>query len=104
MSRWRVEVTAAAERDLTEAVLYIHDVLKNPQAALRLLDEFEGCVDGLSEQPALRPLVRDERLARRGYRWAPVGGYMVFYTLCEADHRVYVERILFVRSDWRAVL
>lgn len=104
MSSWRVEVTAAAERDLAESALYIHDVLENPWASLRLLDEFEECVEGLSEHPALRPLVRDERLARKGYRWAPVGGYMAFYTMDEAECTVYVERILFGRSDWRAVL
>ena len=102
--RWRVEITSTAETDLTEAALYIRDVLSNPQAALHLLDEFESCVEGLSTQPARRPLVQDERLARMGYRWAPVGGYMAFYTMNEASRTVYVERLLFGRSDWRAVL
>lgn len=104
MSSWRVEVTAAAERYLTEAALYIQDVFQNPPASLRLLGEFEECVEGLSEHPALRLLVRDERRARKGYRWAPAGGYMAFYTMNEAERTVYVERIPFSRLHWRAVL
>lgn len=104
MSLWRVEVTARAEEDLAEAVLYIRDTLGSPQAALSLVDEFEACVGRLSSQPMFRPLVRDERLMRKGYRWAPVGRYMAFYTMDEKIGVVYVERVLFCRSDWRAVL
>ena len=104
MSSWHVAVTTTAERDLTEAVLYIRDALGNSQAANRLLDELEGCAAGLSEQPTRRPLVRDERLSRMGYRWAPVGGHMAFFTMDEKGRTVYIERLLFGRSDWRAVL
>lgn len=104
MSGWSVELTAAAEKDLVDAALYIRDVLLNPKAALRLLDCFEVCVGELANQPAFHPLVRDARLARIGYRWAPVVGYMAFYTMNESEHKVYIERLLYGRSDWRAIL
>jgi plasmid stabilization system protein ParE len=104
MTPWAVEATKTAEADLGEAVLYIRDVLQNPQAASRLIDEFEACVARLATQPGFRPLARDERLARLGYRWVSVGGYMAFYTTNEETRTVYVERVLFGRSDWRAVL
>ena len=104
MRDWSVEVAATAEKDLVDAALYIQDVLLNPQAAARLLDCFEACVAELSNQPAFRPLVRDVRLARLGYRWAPVAGYMVFFTVNEPEHTVVIERFLYGRSDWRAVL
>ena len=104
MTPWKVEITATAEADLTDAALYIKDVLGSPQAALKLVDEFEDCINRLSLSPSLRPLVRDERLALRGYRWVPVGGYMAFYTIDESSRTVYIERLLYGRSDWRAVL
>ena len=44
MTGWSVVVARTAERDLTEAVLYIKDRLGNQAAALRLLDEFERIV------------------------------------------------------------
>jgi plasmid stabilization system protein ParE len=44
MTGWSVVVARTAERDLTEAVLYIKDRLGNQAAALRLLDEFESIV------------------------------------------------------------
>jgi len=99
-----LRVTEVAESDLGEAVPYIRNVLRNPQAALRLLDEFEKAVQGIAWQPTFRPLVQDGRLARIGYRWVPVGGYMAFFTIEEESHTVYIERLLFGRSDWRAIL
>lgn len=104
MKPWNVRVTAKAEDDLTKAALYIRDELGNPQAALRLVDKFDACVRDLSAQPSFRPLARDTHLARLGYRWTLAGSYMVFYTLDETTRTVYVERVLYGRSDWRATL
>ena len=104
MRAWFVEVAAAAEEDLSDAALYIRDVLLSPQAAIGLVDSFEARVYELSKQPMLHPLVRDSRLAHLGYRWAPVAGYMAFYIVNEAERTVYVERLLYSRSDWRAIL
>ena len=70
MTGWSVVVARTAERDLTEAVLYIKDRLGNQAAALRLLDEFESIVADIANNPEARPLVRNARIARLGYRWA----------------------------------
>lgn len=104
MRVWSVEVAAAAEQDLVDAVLYIRDVLCSPQAAIRLVEGFEACVSELSKQPMLHPFVRDSRLACLGYRWISIAGYMAFFIVDEAKRTVYVERLLYGRSDWRASL
>ena len=104
MTGWKVVVTAVAERDLTDAMGYIRDQLGSPVAALRLLDEFEARVQALSNHPEAYPQVREARLSRFGYRWAPVGGYMAFFTTDRQSGTVTIERLLYGRSNWHAVL
>ncbi|MBR3327359.1 MAG: type II toxin-antitoxin system RelE/ParE family toxin [Atopobiaceae bacterium] len=104
MSRWSVRVTETAERDLASAVLYIKEALANPTAATALVDAFEGCVAALSRSPEARPLVRDARLAGAGYRWVPVKGHMAFYTVDSGSREVTIERVLYGRTNWAAIL
>ena len=104
MTGWSVVVARTAERDLAEAVLYIKDRLGNQAAALRLLDEFESIVADIANNPEARPLVRNARIARLGYRWAPVGNYMAFYVADRTSKTVTVERLLYGRSNWSDAL
>lgn len=104
MTGWKVVVTAVAERDLTDAMAYIRDRLGSLAAALRLLDEFEARVQDLSNHPEAYPRVREARLSSLGYRWASVGGYMAFFTTDRRSGTVTIERLLYGRSNWRAVL
>ena len=104
MTKWKVEITESAERDLAEAMTYIHDQLGNPQAALRLLDEFESRVGDLSSGPFVYPRVRHARLSRLGYRWVNVGNYMAFYTTDRTTETVTIDRLLFGRANWRMIL
>ena len=102
MSKWNVEVAESAEEDLSRSARYIKDELGSRAAALDLVDEFERVIDALGEMPQSYPLVRDERLALVGYRWAPVKQYMLFFTVDDKAETVYVERLLYGRSDWQA--
>lgn len=104
MTGWSVVVAESAERDLIAAALYIKDRLGSPQAALHLIGEFEDCVAGLAHNPEARPLVRDARIARLGYRWAPVCNYMAFYLVDCSSRTVTVVRVLYGRSNWSAVI
>lgn len=101
---WSVFVTQQAERDLTEAILYLRDVLRGPSAAQQLVDDFQTRIAQLRNFPSIHPLVRDERLASMGYRWVSLGNRLIFFTEDERGRAVNIERILYAHADWRSQL
>ena len=44
MKKYKLRYLPLFEQDLNEAVMYIADVLNNPQAAVRLIDEVEKAI------------------------------------------------------------
>jgi toxin ParE1/3/4 len=70
----RLLKTPEAEEDLVEIALYIEG--DNPDAADRLLDQFDQTFQRLSEFP-LMGRHRDELAA--GLRSFPVGNYVIYY-------------------------
>ena len=104
MRRYSVVVTETAERDLAGIVDYLSGKLASASAALSILDEFERLVDSLEELPAAHAAVRDELLALAGYRWAPLGSYMAFFTIDETSVTVNIERILHGSRNWREIV
>lgn len=101
---WAVEVTDAAYSDLWEAASYMRDVLRSPKAAKDFVLSFEARVDDLRTFPEGRPLVRDYELAQKGYRWSPIGSFMLFYTVDRDGRKVVVERVLYGARDWKSLL
>ena len=103
-SEWNVLVTETAYQDLREAAAYMRDTLLSTKAAKTFIDVFEEAVGDLSTFPEGRPLVSDFDLAKRGYRWIPVGRFMLFYTTNRDAHTVVTERLLYGPRDWAAML
>ena len=104
MSGWTVSVTDSAYEDLREAALYMRDALKSPKAAVSFVKAFENQVEALETFPEGRPLVQDYELAKRGYRWCPVGNFMLFYTVNQEKLEVMVERVLYGAQDWKSLV
>ena len=104
MTEWTVDVTNSAYADLREAALYMHDVLGSPKAAGDFVTAFESQVEALRTFPEGRPPVRDYELAKRGYRWCPLGNFMMFYTVDRKRLRVTVERVLYGTQDWKSLV
>lgn len=103
-SEWNVLVTETAYQDLREAAAYMRDTLLPSSAAKTLIDAFEEAVGDLSTLLEGRPLVSDFDLAKRGYRWIPVGKFMLFYTTERDAHTVVVEHLLYGPRDWAKML
>jgi len=104
MKPYRVEIAQAAKGDLREINRYISVELKAPASALKLADAFADAFIDLEDMPQKYPLVRDERLAAKGYRRRGVKNYSVFYKINENTHEVDVSRILYGRRDWQNIL
>lgn len=101
---WDVQVTRLAHADVREAACYMRDALHSPKAARDFVEAFAAQVDALCTFPEVRPLVRDYELARRGYRWCPVGNFMLFFTADASAHVVMVERVLYGARDWKSLV
>ena len=97
-------ITRAAEKDLRSTADYIEYVLLNPQAADALLDDVEAAIGELSSFPEKHALVDDAVLKSWGIRFVTVGNYIAFYTVSEAEHKVYVIRFLYGKRNWVNVL
>ncbi|MDR0670725.1 MAG: type II toxin-antitoxin system RelE/ParE family toxin [Oscillospiraceae bacterium] len=101
---YQVSLTGSARSDIRRAAEYIHNELKNPIAADRLLGDAENALFGLREMPHIHSLVQDEFLAAQGIRWVSVRNYIFFFVAREETRRVVVLRFLCARRDWAAVL
>lgn len=93
-----------AESDIIEIGRYIAVDLDSPESASKLLDEFEVSISSLDSMPKRFPLVRDDRLAKRGIRLMPVKNYLVFYTIDEQTKTVNIIGVMYGKRDWRNLL
>ena len=95
MSSYEVRVTPSAMAQIWDAVCYVRDELCMQQAAVRLLDEIEEAVRGLSSMPNRFHAVGVEPLLSSGVRRMNVRGYSIFYRVDEASSTVDVSAVLY---------
>ena len=97
-------LTEPAESDIAEIVRYIAKELQNPTAAAGLLDDIEGAVASLENNPKRCALVKDDYLSGIGFRFMPVKNYLIFYIVRENKNIVTIERVLYSRRDWLHIM
>jgi len=101
---YHIDITQPAENDIKEAVKYIAEQLLNPSAAGKLLDDAEHAIFSLNDMPHRHAVVKDDDLARLGFRLMPVNNYLVFYIIREEKKTVVIQRFLYGRRDWANIL
>ena len=88
--------------DVKSTVNYIKHSLQNPIAAQRLKDEIKNKLKKLKENPFIYPVVPDEYLASKGYRFIMINNYMIFYKVKEKQ--IDIIRFLYGYRDWMNIL
>ena len=101
---YHIDITRPAENDIIEAAKYIKEQLLNPSAAENLIDAAETAINSLNVMPLRHALVGDDSLASLGIRFIPVKNYLIFYTVREERKTVVIQRFLYGRRDWVAIL
>ena len=104
MNEHRIEVTESAQNDLREIVRYIQTDLTSPGTAERFLDGIEKMLEQLAFMPQKFQYVRDDYLARKGYRYTRYKKYLIFYTVDDSHHFVYIHRILLSSRQWEYLI
>lgn len=97
-ARYQINLTEAAEQDLTEIVDYIAD--ENPAAALKVSIKIEKNILKLEDFPLIGVVPRIRRLARKGYRILIVDDYLVFYIIAD-NEIIEIRRILSGKRDYQ---
>ena len=101
---YSLHITCAAERDIDNAADYIEFVLKNPDAAERLLDAVTEDISSLAMNPEIYPVVDDSVLRSWGIRFITIKNYLAFYTIDAKRSTIYIVRFLYSKRDWRTIL
>ena len=98
--KYQVLIYPKAESDLSDIRDYFENVLKTTPN--RLFGKILDHISFLETDPLLHPLVQDNVLKSKGYRFIPVDNFLVFYTVKETT--VQIHRILFGRRQYTTLL
>ncbi|MCL2186951.1 MAG: type II toxin-antitoxin system RelE/ParE family toxin [Treponema sp.] len=95
---YKLTYAQSYHEDVKSVVNYIKNSLQNPIAAQKLKDDLKTKNKKIKENPFMYPAVPDEFLASKGYRFAMVNNFMIFYKVKEKQ--IEVIRFLYGYRDW----
>ena len=98
----KVVISPLARMDMQGIGDYISRELRNPGAALRMIQRFRKTIEPLSRFPEMGSPLLAHGKQNAPYRFLVCGNYMIFY---HVDHEsVMIDRILYGRRDYMALL
>ena len=102
MQEYNVVFSESAEDDLDAIVEYLSNF--SPTIARRYYDEIMTKSLSLSFLPQRCPVVRDEKLRNKGYRYLFVRNYTVFFVVDEQNNIVDIRAIMYSHREYTALL
>lgn len=90
MKQYTVKVTKMAYEHMQEIVKYISGELFAPDAAGKLLHEFQSSIEGLAEMPERYSLVDEEPWRTEGMRKIIVKNFLIYFWIDEHNMKVQV--------------
>ena len=90
------------KNDMEQAILYIADVLKNPNSAEKLLDDVEYEIKKRLQYPLAFEPYHSLRQRKHEYYKIPVGNFFVFYVVIYDV--MEVRRFVYSRRDFDNLL
>ena len=102
MQKYKIEISDLAEQDLEFAADYIAFDLKNPSAAVGIVQGIRNQINKLQIFPERNELDDDPVLANLGIRMDFYKNYKIYYVV--EDHVIIVIRILHMLVDSRTWL
>lgn len=101
---YKVEYLPAAYNDMIEIIRYISFELGNSVAANKLGVEFVTAIDSLQDFPYRHSVYFPLKPLKHEYRRLPVGNYIVFYWVDEAEKLIVVARVIYGKRNHTQVL
>lgn len=97
---YRLIVSERAEELIDASVNYIVNILKNPDAAVHLLDEVSEIYDRLEENPYQFGDSKDDYLKSKGYKEAIVSGMQYKMIFRIDNNSVYIVGLFHDLEDY----
>jgi plasmid stabilization system protein ParE len=102
VQEYNVVFSETAENDLDDVVEYLSNF--SPNIARRYYDEIMVKALSLALMPHRCPLVQDDALRKKGYRWLFVRNYTVFFVIDEENNVVDIRAIMYSGREYTALL
>ena len=99
MMKYRIEIGAQAQSDITDIMRYIGQVLLEPRTAGNLYRLLKEEILSLKQMPERYPYEDDERLRALGIRKLLVKNYKVLYFVDTERQLVQVARVVYAGRD-----
>ncbi|MDE6595919.1 MAG: type II toxin-antitoxin system RelE/ParE family toxin [Oscillospiraceae bacterium] len=97
MEKYELKILPLFEEDMLEAAEYISEVLKNPSAAERLIDETEKAIFKRLDSPMSFPPYKSKKHRDFTYYRIFVGNFTVFYVV--NDNVMEVRRFIYSKRN-----
>jgi len=91
---YKLNKSHKAEEDIFGILDYMIETLDSISAARNFYKSLNACYNRLYKYPYMYPICRDELLASKGFRCAPVMKYVLFYKIDEEKNIVKIHRIV----------
>ena len=99
MMKYRIEIGAQAQSDITDIMRYIGQVLLEPRTAGNLYRLLKEEILSLKHMPERYPYEDDDRLRALGIRKLLVKNYKVLYFVDTERQLVQVARVVYAGRD-----
>ena len=99
MMKYRIEIGAQAQSDITDIMRYIGQVLFEPRTAGNLYRLLKEEILSLKQMPERYPYEDDDRLSALGIRKLLVKNYKVLYFVDTERQLVQVARVVYAGRD-----
>lgn len=103
-NKFSLYIYPQAAEDMDSIFDYIADELKNPDAALKQIDDFEKLFDTVCSAPLSCPLINNEFVKDPTLRKLIVNNYIAFYRPDAERERIEVVRVLYGMMDFKNLL
>lgn len=98
--KYDIKVSTEAKRDIQNIIMYIEDIFKEPNIAVRYADKMKTKIKSLEYYPQRYAIIDSKRIKKFKIRKLVIKKYIVFYRVNENKKIVNVDRVLYGASDW----
>ena len=99
MTKYIIEITDPAIRDILEIVDYIRNITQSKDVAEEYMSGFFETITSLEEMPKRFRIVNDPELSKMDIRYTFFKNYTIVYSVLDSDVKVEVYRVLYSSSD-----
>lgn len=100
MTKYHIEFSRDAKKDLISIVNYIKYNLQEPNIAKKLSIKIKKSIYNLADNPKIYPIIDDTFLKNLQLRKLIIDNYIVFYKILEKENKIQIVRIMYCRRDW----